>query len=169
MAPRPGGPDRAWHDLATNAIIERKGARTALVTTKGFRDSIEMAQENRFEQYDIFIEKPEPLVPRTLRFTVPERTDAKGACGWRSTRRRSGELAATLKARAIEAVAVSFLHSYANPRTNDAPPRSCRRRCRRAHLAVQRGLPGGARVRALLDDLRQRLGAAADGALPRRT
>ena len=48
--------------LATNAIIERKGARTALVTTKGFRDSIEMAQENRFEQYDIFIEKPEPLV-----------------------------------------------------------------------------------------------------------
>jgi N-methylhydantoinase A len=62
--------------LATNAIIERKGAKTALVTTKGFRDSIEMAQENRFEQYDIFIEKPEPLVPRTLRFTVPERVDA---------------------------------------------------------------------------------------------
>src|SRR6185437_4552275 len=64
--------------LATNAIIERKGARTALVTTQGFRESIEMAQENRFEEYDIFIEKPEPLVPRPLRFTVPERMDAKG-------------------------------------------------------------------------------------------
>ena len=60
------------------AIIERKGAVTALVTTGGFRDSIEMAQENRFEQYDIFIEKPEPLVPRELRYTVPERMDAKG-------------------------------------------------------------------------------------------
>src|SRR5258708_14758457 len=52
--------------LATNAIIERKGAVTALVTTGGFRASIEIAYENRFEQYEIFIEKPDPLVPRTL-------------------------------------------------------------------------------------------------------
>src|SRR4029450_12289654 len=127
--------------LATNAIIERKGARTALVTTKGFRDSIEMAQENRFEQYDIFIEKPEPLVPRTLRFTVPERVDAKGAVrlgldekavgglagaakapggggvagGVPRGERAVAELAATLKAQGVEAIAVGFLHSYANP------------------------------------------------------
>ena len=64
--------------LATNAIIERKGARTALVTTEGFRDSVEMAYENRFDQYDIFIDKPEPLVPRYLRFGVPERMDVHG-------------------------------------------------------------------------------------------
>src|SRR6185312_2771677 len=56
--------------LATNALIERKGARTALVTTQGFRDSLEIAYEHRFEQYDIYMERPEPLVPRPLRFEV---------------------------------------------------------------------------------------------------
>ena len=58
--------------LATNAIIERKGARTALVVTEGFRDSIEIAFEHRFEQYDIFMRKPTPLVPRELRFLIVE-------------------------------------------------------------------------------------------------
>jgi N-methylhydantoinase A len=101
--------------LATNAIIERKGARTALVTTQGFRDSIEMAQENRFEQYDIFIEKPEPLAPRTLRFTVPERTDAKGGVRLALDEKVVEALADTLKAKGIEAIAIGFLHSYANP------------------------------------------------------
>ena len=101
--------------LATNAIIERKGAKTALVTTQGFRDSIEMAQENRFEQYDIFIEKPEPLVPRTLRFTVPERVDAKGGVRLVLDEAAVAALADTLKKEAVEAVAVGFLHSYANP------------------------------------------------------
>src|SRR3981189_2164125 len=64
--------------LATNAIIERKGARTALLATRGFRDSIEMAYEHRFEQYDIFMDKPAALVPRDLGFSVPERIDAPG-------------------------------------------------------------------------------------------
>jgi N-methylhydantoinase A len=100
--------------LATNAIIERKGALTALVTTQGFRDSIEMAQENRFEQYDIFIEKPEPLVPRTLRFTVPERTDAKGGVRLPLDEKAVEALAETLKQKKVEAVAIGFLHSYAN-------------------------------------------------------
>ena len=64
--------------LATNAIIERKGAKTALVVTEGFRDSVEMAYENRFEQYDINVQKPAPLVPRYLRVPVRERVDAAG-------------------------------------------------------------------------------------------
>src|SRR5438477_685868 len=64
--------------LATNAIIERKGARTALVTTEGFRDTIEIRHENRFEQYDVNIDLPPPLVPRRWRFVVPERVDARG-------------------------------------------------------------------------------------------
>src|SRR5262249_59271524 len=64
--------------LATNAIIERKGARTALIVTEGFRDSIEMAFENRFEQYDILMDKPKPLVPRDLRFGIRERLDGRG-------------------------------------------------------------------------------------------
>ena len=101
--------------LATNAIIERKGALTALVTTQGFRDSIEIAQENRFEQYDIFIEKPEPLVPRTLRFTIPERVDAKGGVRLALDEKAVEVLAETLKAKKVEAVAIGYLHSYANP------------------------------------------------------
>jgi len=76
----PGEVDLFVHGttLATNAILERKGARTALITTQGFRDSLEIGYENRFDQYDIFIEKPHPLVPRDLRFTVPERVAVDG-------------------------------------------------------------------------------------------
>ena len=62
--------------LATNALIERKGAKTALVTTEGFRDSIEIAYEHRFEQYDLYMERPKPLVARDWRFTVRERVAA---------------------------------------------------------------------------------------------
>ena len=65
--------------LATNAIIERKGAKVALIATEGFRDSLEIADEGRFDQYDVFIERPQALVPRKLRFTVPERVDVHGA------------------------------------------------------------------------------------------
>jgi N-methylhydantoinase A/oxoprolinase/acetone carboxylase beta subunit len=101
--------------LATNAIIERKGAVTALVTTAGFRDSIEMAYENRFEQYDIFIEKPDPLVPRTLRYTVPERMDARGGVRLALDEAAVERLAGTLRADKVESVAIGFLHSYANP------------------------------------------------------
>ena len=80
--------------LATNAIIERKGAKTALVTTEGFRDTIEIRHENRFEQYDVNIDLPPPLVPRRLRFVVP-RAHRRPRPGHRcrSTRPRSHALA----------------------------------------------------------------------------
>src|SRR5690242_7138996 len=65
--------------LATNAIIERRGARTALITTEGFRDVLAMGTESRYDQYDLNIVLPEPLVPRHLRLTVPERLDNTGA------------------------------------------------------------------------------------------
>ena len=64
--------------LATNALIERKGARTALLTTQGVRDVLETGYEKRFEHYDIFLDKPLPLVPRRWRFPVPERMSADG-------------------------------------------------------------------------------------------
>src|SRR3569832_1070116 len=64
--------------LATNALIERKGARTAFIGTAGHRDTLELGYEDRFSEYDVFIEKPAPLVARDLRFTVPERIGAKG-------------------------------------------------------------------------------------------
>ncbi len=101
--------------LATNAIIERKGAHTALVTTEGFRDSVEIAYENRFDQYDVFIDKPEPLVPRYLRFGVAERMDVRGKVRIPLDTEAIAPLAETLKRERIESVAIGFLHSYANP------------------------------------------------------
>jgi N-methylhydantoinase A len=100
--------------LATNAIIERKGARCALVTTAGFRDSVEMAYENRFDQYDVFIDKPEPLVPRYLRFGIAERMDVHGKIRIPLDTDAIAPLAETLKRERVESIAVGFLHSYAN-------------------------------------------------------
>ena len=101
--------------LATNAIIERKGARTALIATEGFRDVIEIADEGRFDQYDINILKPVPLVPRELRFTVPERIDVHGAVRLPLEARAVVRLAERLRAAGVEAVAVALIHAYANP------------------------------------------------------
>jgi N-methylhydantoinase A len=101
--------------LATNAIIERKGARTALLATRGHRDSIEMAYEHRFEQYDIFMDKPPPLVPRHLRLSVPERIDALGRIHEPLDEQALAELVPVLRKEAITSVALGYLHSYANP------------------------------------------------------
>jgi N-methylhydantoinase A len=101
--------------LATNAIIERKGARTALLATRGFRDSIEMAYEHRFEQYDIFMDKPAPLVPRNLRLSVPERIDATGRIIDPLDEQALADLVPVLRAEGVISVALGYLHSYANP------------------------------------------------------
>ena len=101
--------------LATNAIIERKGARTALLVTSGFRDSIEMAYENRFEQYDIFMDKPPPLVPRHLRLPVPERIEARGRVVEPLDEQALAELVRRLLEQQVTSVAIGFLHSYVNP------------------------------------------------------
>jgi N-methylhydantoinase A len=98
--------------LATNAIIERKGARTALVVTEGFRDSIEIAFEHRFEQYDIFMRKPPPLVARDLRFGIPERMDGRGNVLIPLDEMAVRALAPRLKAAGIEAIAVGYMHAY---------------------------------------------------------
>ena len=101
--------------LATNAVIERKGARTALIATEGFRDVLEIADESRFDQYDVFIQKPQPLVPRRLRFTVPERLDVHGNVKLPLDEAAVVGVASRLEAEEIEAVAVALIHSYANP------------------------------------------------------
>ncbi len=101
--------------LATNAIIERKGARTALIATEGFRDIIEIADEGRYDQYDIFIEKPRPLVPRALRFTVPERVDASGGVRLPLDEAAVQALVPDLVAADVASVAVAFMHAYAAP------------------------------------------------------
>jgi len=100
--------------LATNAIIERKGAHTALVVTEGFRDSVEMAYENRFEQYDIEVQKPKTLVPRYLRLPVTERIDAVGKILIPLELQSVDAGTAKLQDHAVESVAIGLLHCYAN-------------------------------------------------------
>ena len=101
--------------LATNALIERKGARTAFLTTRGFRDILEMGFEKRFEQYDIFMDKPDPLVPRPLRREVAERVSARGRVLLPLDEAEVCSIAAEWRAAGIEAVAVGLLHAWAHP------------------------------------------------------
>ena len=101
--------------LATNAIIERKGAKTALVVTEGFRDSVEMAYENRFEQYDIHVQKPAPLVPRYLRVPVRERVDASGRVLLPPDPASIDAMIERLAREGVESIAIGFVHGYANP------------------------------------------------------
>src|SRR5690606_26679253 len=101
--------------LATNALIERKGAKTALVVTEGFRDSLEMAYENRFEQYDINMDRPAPLVPRYLRLPVRERMNAGGEPLVPLDESSVEAIVPTLREHGIDSVAIGLLHSYANP------------------------------------------------------
>jgi N-methylhydantoinase A len=101
--------------LATNAVIERKGAKTALLTTEGFRDVLALGNESRYDQYDLNIELPQPLVPRRWRVTVPERLDNEGhvlrALDEEAVRRQLD----FLRAEGIESLAIGFLHSFVNP------------------------------------------------------
>ncbi|MFN0182493.1 MAG: hydantoinase/oxoprolinase family protein, partial [Aquabacterium sp.] len=100
--------------LATNALIERRGARTALLTTTGFRDVLEMGYEKRYEHYDLNLELPPPLVPREWRLTVAERMTAQGRVHVPLDMAALEPLAQQLEAGGIEALAIGFLHSYAN-------------------------------------------------------
>lgn len=98
--------------LITNALIEREGAVTGLVTTKGFRDVLEMRKEMRYDIYDLLITLPDPLVPRPLRLEVDERMSASGEVLTPLDVQELEPLAETLRAAEVEAVAVCFLHSY---------------------------------------------------------
>ncbi|HKL68598.1 hydantoinase/oxoprolinase family protein [Salibaculum sp.] len=100
--------------LATNALIERRGAKTALITTRGFRDVIEMRTESRFEQYDLNLVLPDPLLPRNRRHVVAERIDARGEVLVPLDRAEVEALVDDLAAAGYESVAVGLLHAYAN-------------------------------------------------------
>ena len=101
--------------IATNAIIERKGARTALLTTKGFRDVLELRRIRVPTLYDPLYVMPAPLVPRNLRFEIDERVDAAGNVITPLDPSEIERLIPHIEASGIEAIAVCFLHSYANP------------------------------------------------------
>src|SRR5712692_10616462 len=101
--------------LATNALIERKGARTVLLTTQGFRDTIELGTESRFDQYDINLVKQPPLVARNWRIPIIERVAADGEILLPLDESSVRDAVGRLRAEAIESVAVAFLHSYVQP------------------------------------------------------
>ena len=112
-----GSPEAILHGstVATNALLERKGARVGLVTTRGFGDVLEIGRQNRPRLYDVEPQKPEPLIPRRLRFELTERTTTDGTVLVRPDPQELESLARNLIDSAVEAVAICFLHSYANP------------------------------------------------------
>ena len=100
--------------LATNALIERKGARTAFITTEGFRDIIEQGYEKRFDHYDLMIDRPVPLAPRTLRFEIAERIAADGTILVKLDESAVKGLSQRIIAEDVKSVAIGFLHAYAH-------------------------------------------------------
>lgn len=117
--------------LVTNVVLEGKGAKTALITTRGFRDILEIAREVRYTVFDMFIRYPEPLVPRNLRYEVNERTLADGTIVEQLDAPELRRVAGELHRQSIEAVAVCFLHSYRNSENE-----------RHAVAALREELPG---------------------------
>ncbi|MFM9848270.1 MAG: hydantoinase/oxoprolinase family protein [Hyphomicrobiaceae bacterium] len=101
--------------LFANAVIERRGAITGLITTQGFRDTLEIGRERKYELYDIKIVKPRPLVPRHLRLEVPERLNADGSVHRALDETALLDAASRLVDGGATSLAVTFLHSYANP------------------------------------------------------
>jgi N-methylhydantoinase A len=117
--------------LVINSLIQRRGARTALVTSAGFRDVLEIARANRPDPFDLHYQRDEPLIPRELRFEVPERLDAKGAIVTPLDVTALEKLADELKRQKIDSVAVFFMNSYLDPSHEQ-----------RAAETLQRMLPG---------------------------
>ena len=101
--------------LATNALIERKGARVGLLATAGFRDAVEIGREGRYDMYDLFIDPPVPLVPRQLRIEVSERVQADGSVLRPLDPAQARAAVAQLGALGVEAIAICLLHAYRNP------------------------------------------------------
>jgi len=115
--------------LATNAIIERRGARTALLTTQGFRDTLAFAYGHRFDQFDLELVRPDPLIERPLRLEAPERIGSDGSVLKPLDEAAVRAVAATLREKNIESLAVCFLHAYTNgaheARTRDILREEC--------------------------------------------
>jgi N-methylhydantoinase A len=101
--------------LITNAVVEMKGARTALLTTAGFEDILEIGREQRYDLYDLEMRMPEPIVRRRLRLGIVERTDATGAVREEVDAGSVERAIDALRAAGVEAAAICFLHAYRNP------------------------------------------------------
>src|SRR5438094_6535704 len=122
--------------LFTNALIERTGAVTGLITTAGFADTLEIGRERKFELYDLDIEKPEPLVPRHLRLEVRERLRADGGVEVRLDGKQVAQRAQQLIDAVVTSIAIVFLHAYANGKHEAAAARAITRRHRQVAVTT---------------------------------
>src|SRR3990170_7118915 len=106
--------------LVINSLIQRKGAKTALVTSQGFRDILEIARGNRPDPFDLHYQRDEPLIPRELRLEVPERTGSKGEIITALDLEALEKLAVEIKTLDVESLAIFFMNSYINPAHEEA-------------------------------------------------
>jgi N-methylhydantoinase A len=143
--------------VGTNTLLERKGARTALVTTKGFEDAIEIGRQARPKLYDFFFDRIEPLVPKDLRFGIHERTSAEGEILTEPSPEELRSLAARVTAAKPQSIAISLLFSFANAKNEEAVTKALKA------IDVPLSI---SRIRAHLHSSHQRLPAASDAALP---
>ena len=121
---------------ATNAILEHKGVKTALVTTEGFRDVLHIMRQDRPKLYDFFLHRPEPLVPRHLRFEVPERILYTGEVHAAVDEEAVISIAQAMKKHEVRAVAVCLLHSYANPAHEQIVRDVLQQECPDIHISI---------------------------------
>ncbi len=130
--------DRIVHGttVATNALLERKGAKVGLLTTDGHRDVIEMREGLKDDRYNLRMPAPEPLVPRALRLGVKERIRADGKVGAPLDRKSLDRAVATLKKEGVESVAVCYLHAYRDPRHEKATGKAVRRAMKDAYVSL---------------------------------
>ncbi|MGA2103633.1 MAG: hydantoinase/oxoprolinase family protein, partial [Candidatus Sulfotelmatobacter sp.] len=110
--------------VGTNTLLERKGARTALVTTAGFEDAIEIGRQARSKLYDFFFERIEPLVPKELRFGIHERTSTEGEILTAPAPEELRSLCDRIASAKPQSIAISLLFSFANPKSEDAIARA---------------------------------------------
>ena len=122
--------------VATNAILERKGGKTALVTTEGFRDVLEISRIRTPRLYDMYYQKPPPLVEGCLRFEVTERVNFRGEVLVPLDISSVEEVAARIADEGVRSVAISLMHSYANPEHESAVARAISKRIPEASLSV---------------------------------
>ena len=130
--------DRVIHGttLVTNSLIERKGAKTALIVTRGFADLLEIARESRYDIYDIDLDIPAPLVPRGLVFEVDERLDFRGEVVKALERDELATLAMRMAELKVESIAICLLHSYANPQHEQELKSALHRLCPDVAISV---------------------------------
>ena len=127
--------------VATNAVLEHRGARTALVTTRGFRDVLELRRIRAPQLYDLFFEKPATLVERALRFEVGERITADGTVLEAPNLAEIEQIAVLLEREQVESLAVCLLHAYAYPQHEQLIGAVLRRRLpHHRHLLIARGI-----------------------------